>query len=183
MDIGQNVRRIKDNLLLIPEARFDELTKDTGYTDSFIYLVACFVLSVPIDLLVSLVQGAFLATLTSLPVTLILFVIFIYAFYGIEFLALRLLGGQASFLQSMQIFIYGSTGYLIFSSIPCIGFLLGLAALSNVVLGSARIHKISLARAIIALVLLPLVIIGILAVAIAILDSYFTFSQPLLQAH
>lgn len=182
MDIGANVRRIKDNLLLIPEARFDGLTKDPDYKDSFVYLAACLVLAMPVDLIVSLASGTFLASLVMLPVTLIAGVIFAYVFYGIQFLLLRLLGGQASFLQSVQIFIYGSTVALIFGGIPCLGSILALVALANIVLGSARIHKISIARALIALVAIPIILVIIIVVAIAFVGAlgYFTvLSTPL----
>jgi hypothetical protein len=178
MDLGANIRRIKDNLFLIPEARFDDLTKDADYKDSLIYLVACLILAIPIQLIVSLAQGTLIASLVMLPVVLVLTLVLCYVSYGIEFLLLRLLGGQASLLQSMQIFIYGSTSYLIFSSIPCISFLLSIVAIGNIVRGSVHIHKISLLRAIIALVVIPIAIVLVLAVILAMVAGYLTPQAP-----
>ncbi len=171
MDIGQNVRRIKDNLFLIPEARFDELVKDTEYVTSFIYLVGCMVLSVPFTLIVSLVTGKLFADLFALPISFTLGIILSYVGFVVFFVFLKLVGGKASLLQSVQMFIYGATLSLIVSGIPCIGALLSLISLANVVIGSARIHKITLLRAIIALIVLPFVLFGLVLVAIAVVGA------------
>jgi len=166
MDIKENVMRIKDNLFLIGEKRFVELVTDTDYKVSFIYLVACLVLSLPLEFIFTSVSEGTLEALIYIPLAFLISIPVAYVVYGIQHLLLKALGGQGTFLQSVQVFIYGSTLTLIFGSIPIIGSLLGFITLANTVVGSSKIHKISIWRAIFALVVVPIIVI-ILIVAIA----------------
>ncbi len=166
MEIGENIARIKDNLFLIPTERFDELTKDPGYKESLIYLIACIVISLPLEILVSVFENDVFTTIAAIPFIFIITIPVLYLVYFLQFLLLKLVGGQAGFLQSVQVFIYGSTISLILSSVPLLGFLASFVALANIVLGSARVHKISLLRSILALVVIP-IIIAILVVLLA----------------
>lgn len=181
MEIVQNITRIKDNILFIKGERFEELTKDTGYSISFIYLVACLLLSLPFYLLSGVLGGSLLETLLSFPFFFVMVVPFSYLLYGIQFVMLKLLGGKATFLKSVQVFIYGNTPGIIFGNIPCLGFIAALIGLSNVVIGSAKIHQISLLRAIIALIVLPLLIIVVPALLLGALSFYTEMSGPLLR--
>ena len=166
MDLRENVIRIKDNLLLIPSERFDSLTEDKDYKTSLVYFLACIALSIPIELAVALALGGFMETLLSIPLSIIVSLIVAYIIFGIQHLLLRLLGGQATFLQSAQVFIYGTTPSIIFGGIPLASFVATLIGLANVVLGSARVHKISLWRAIAAIVIIPTLILILLFVAL-----------------
>jgi hypothetical protein len=168
MELGENIRRIKDNLFLIPEERFDELTKDTGYKTSFIYLLACLVLSIPFGIIVSLFMGGLFDTIFVIPLAFVISIIVNYISFGVLFLFLKLVGGKASFLKSVQVFIYGSTIELILSGIPIIGLIAGLIALANIVIGSKRIHKISLLRAILALLVIPIVVLILVGILVFI---------------
>jgi hypothetical protein len=177
MEIGENVSRIKDNLLLIPSERFDTLTKDPGYKTSFIYLIACLILSIPIMLIGAMAQGiGIIAAIISLPISLILSIPILYIMYLIQFALLKIVGGKASFQQSVQIFIYGGTAALIFGNFPFLGMIAGLIALANIVLGSARIHQISTLRSIIALIIIPLIILIILGLIIFMVLGAFFYS-------
>lgn len=166
MDIAKNVARIKDNLLLIPAERFDTLAADKDYQTSFVYFMACIILSIPLSLLVALALGDFMGILLSIPASVIVSVILAYIIFGVQHLLLRLLGGQATFLQSVQVFVYGTTPSIIFGTIPVLGFVASLIGLANVVLGSARVHKISVLRAIAAIIIIPTVLLILLFVAL-----------------
>lgn len=168
MDLKENLMRIKDNLLLIPEERFDSLTQDSGYGTSFIYLVACLVISLPVEMILTSISEGLLIALISVPIALIISLPVAYLIYGIQHLFLRLVGGQGTFLQSVQVFIYGSTVSLIFGSIPLVGTLLSLLVLANVVLGSKRVHKISIWRALLALIALPLLLAIIIVLVVIV---------------
>jgi hypothetical protein len=168
MDLGENIRRIRDNLFLIPEARFDELVKDPGYVDSFIYLAFCLLISTPLDLAIALIrEDSILSAIISTAIISILAFPVIYIVYFIQFLLLKLVGGKAGFLQSVQVFIYGSTLSLILSGIPCIGFIASLISLANIVVGSARIHQISVLRALLALLVIPVLILVVIGIIFA----------------
>ena len=177
MGVEDMLNKIMSNLWLIPEAKFDEKTKDVGYRDSFVYLLVCLIIAIPI----SIVAGFFTydgptfsmaELITFITIDTILFTIWIipvlYIYYGVIHLIIKLLGGTASYLKSMQVAIYGSTLVLIISSIPILGGIASLIALANVTLGMKKVHNLSLFRAILAVVVLPLVVaivVGILLIS------------------
>ena len=76
----------------------------------------------------------------------------------------------------MQVFIYGSTSSFIFGDIPVLGFIPGIIALVNVVTGSARIHKISLLRSVLALIVLPIILGIILVIMLLIVVGPYFYS-------
>jgi len=177
MEIIQNISRIKENLWLIPSERFDTLTKDPGYTDSLIYLVACLILSIPIMIIAGISNGMEPVTVVlGIPLGIVFSIPIVYLVYLIQFALLKLVGGKASFLQTVQVFIYGSTSSLIFGQLPILGIIPGLIALVNVVLGSARVHQISLLRAIAALVVIPLLLIIVLGIIVLMVFGSFIYS-------
>jgi hypothetical protein len=170
MDLAENIMRIKDNLFVIPKERFDKLVKDNEYSTSFFYLMACLIISVPIEIIVALADGmTIFETLVFIFMYLVLVPPFAYLVYAIQHLFLKLVGGQAGMLQSIQTFIYGGTCAIIFSSIPCLGLIPTFISLANVVQGSARVHKISTLRAILALVVIPIVVIIALVLVLFLL--------------
>ncbi len=165
MDPAENIARIKDNLLLIPEARFDALVQDKGYMDSFIYYLVCIVLSIPFSLLVAYFTSSLIETVLVIPVSIILSVVMAYIIFGIQHLLLRLVGGKAGYLQSVQVFIYGSTPSIVFGTLPIANIIASLIGLANVVIGAARIHKISLLRSVVAILVIPTIILIALVLA------------------
>ncbi len=165
MDPAENIARIKDNLLLIPEARFDALVQDKGYMDSFIYYLACIVLSIPFSLLVAYFTSSLIETVLVIPVSIILSVVMAYIIFGIQHLLLRLVGGKAGYLQSVQVFIYGSTPSIVFGTLPIANIIASLIGLANVVIGAARIHKISLLRSVVAILVIPTIILILIVLA------------------
>lgn len=165
MDTFQNLVRIKDNLYLIPEARFDVLIKDKDYSSSLIYLVSCTIISVPIELAVSLLFGNFSSVLRSLPIAVPLSIIIAYLFFLFQHILLRFLGGKAEFLDTVQIFIYGTTPSIIFGGVPLLGLVALIISVVNSIVGASKIHKISYYRSASAIVIIPaLIIIIILSV-------------------
>lgn len=162
--------RIKDNLFLIPEQRFPDLVKDPDLTTSLVYLVACLVLAIPVKLAVGFMEGAplfdnllyaFVLQFLLLPIA--------YLLYGVGHFFLVLVGGTASFKQSVQIFIYGGTLALIIGSFPVVGFIAGLIALANMVMGASKVHHISLARTLVAIIVQPVILFIVLIFLIAAL--------------
>lgn len=171
VDFKEILNKAKENLFLIPEARFDELTKSKEYGP----VLAYFALLVLFFSFMSTVVSALTEAKTTSILAFIIAVPLVYAFglvlllvtYGLMHLLLKLVGGKADFKASLQVFVYGSTCSYIFGWIPCVGTLIGLVALANMVIGSIRVHKISLLRAIIALVVIPVIVAVLLALVIA----------------
>ncbi len=175
MDPSENIGRIKDNLFLIPAARFDSLVQDKGYADSFIYYVACIILSVPFTLLAAYLTNSLVGTIMIIPVSVILSVVLAYVVFGIQHVLLRLVGGKGTFLQSVQLFIYGSTPSIIFGTIPLVNVLSSLVGLANVVVGAERVHRISLLRAIVAIVVIPAILFVAALAALLLLSGAVTY--------
>jgi hypothetical protein len=175
MNFSNIFKRIKDNFLLVPGERFDKLTKDTSYKDSFIYLVVCLVLSIPFLFLVSVLnfQSVFAdptvpssapPTIINILFGLVLAIPLGYAWYAFSHGLFKLLGGPVKLLKTVQVMIYGSTSAIILSTIPILGGIFGLIALANVTRGIMRIHKLPLWKVLLVLVVLPVILISIAAV-------------------
>ena len=177
MDI---VGRVKECWLLIKEEQFDGLTKDTGFSDSLIYLFALSALSLLLSTIVSLAQnlanpasglgmGALLvASAITFVIGLPIALVFSYVGFGVMHVLLKIFGGKATFLQTVQVYIYGGTPMRLFGWIPCIGLIGALIALVNIVLGLKRVHNISLLKTVLVVIGVPLLIVLIL-VGIAVL--------------
>ncbi len=179
MEITELLKKIWSNILLVPEKRFDELTKDKDYKESFIYLLACMAISLPIVFAVSMLSisaptGKIMLALTNLVIYVLLGIPFTYIGIGITHILLKLVGGKATFLKTIQIFIYGETTSVIFGTLPLIGWIFSLIALANITLGAKRIHNLSLLRTIVAIIIIPVIIAMILGFIFA---AYFTSSN------
>ncbi|MBI5159035.1 YIP1 family protein [Candidatus Micrarchaeota archaeon] len=179
MDAGEIIKKIKNNLFFIPEAKFDELTKEKEYAKTFQYLVACLIVSLPINLVISIlaykepaiIGGTPLATKIAMALitTIIGTVVAIpvlYILYAIMHGLLKLAGGKASLRETIQIYVYGNTCATIFGGIPIISLIIGLVSLSNIVLGVKRIHKMSLWKAIAVVVVIPIVLTVIITILV-----------------
>ncbi len=183
MDFAALFQKIKENIFLIPAERFDSLTTDKSYKDSFVYLLVCLTLSFPIRWVVTLLEykeptvlgsilvltpfetkvvAAFLSTLIGTIMAIPL----IYLLYLVQHFLLKIFGANEGLLKSIQVFIYGSTVELLFGSIPLVGIVTSLAVLSNVVLGTARVHRIEWWKAVLALVVIPTIIVVVLLVVL-----------------
>ncbi|MDD5337118.1 MAG: YIP1 family protein [Candidatus ainarchaeum sp.] len=193
MDIGALITKMKENILLIPEERFDALTKDSGYGDSFIYLLAAVLITLPIYIALQVLgfgmnaltssTGAGLAELPILGgvyavsiaigiVVRLLSVPLSYIGFGIVHILLKLVGGKADFLKTVQLMIYGSTPSLLLSWIPCVGWIFGLAGLVNIILGAKRVHNITLLRAIVAIIVIPVLVAVVVAVLVVLFFGF-----------
>ena len=168
MDLGDILGKIKSNLWLIPEAKFDELTKDAGYMPSFVYLLVCLIISIPFMFITGIVVSGydgFMAIITAVVFTIFSIPI-LYISYFISHLFIKLLGGSATLLKTIQIFIYGSTLALILSPVPLLGFIASLIALVNILHGVKRIHNLSLLRVILAIIVIPIAMVVLLALLV-----------------
>ena len=115
--------------------------------------------------------GLIIAIATVIGVRL-LSVVLSYVGFGIVHLLLRLVGGKANFLKTAQLMIYGSTPSLLLSWIPCIGWIFGLAGLVNIILGAKRVHGITLPRAIVAILVIPILVAVVVAVLVVLLFGF-----------
>jgi len=166
------IEKIKQNLFLIPGERFDGLTKDKGFGESFKYLLAILAISLVVSIIASSVLnpgfiGLFPLLIAGMVIGLVIAIPILYISYGVMHLFLKIVGAKESYLKTVQVFIYGGTCGTLFSGIPLLGYLAGLVSLVNIVLGAARVHKISVLRSIVALVVIPAVIAVVLFVALA----------------
>ncbi|HID72838.1 TPA: hypothetical protein EYP38_02750 [Candidatus Micrarchaeota archaeon] len=79
--------------MLIPESQFPALIKDKGMKDSFIYLLATFLLSAMIFALEALAFGGAgydtLVRVTGYLLAIVPWMIIAYTTYGIDYLLLR----------------------------------------------------------------------------------------------
>lgn len=180
MNFAAIFNKIKENVFLIPAERFDSLTTDKSYKDSFIYLLICFALSFPIrwgmmfldykepgfNLIPISFETKLFVTFFGTLIGTIIGIPLIYLFYLVQHFLLKLFGAKEGLLKSIQVFIYGSTPGLLFGSIPLVGIVTSLVILSNTVLGSARIHQIDWWKAILAIVVIPILIAILLAILV-----------------
>jgi len=177
METGENIRRIKENLFLIPEERFDALSKDP-LSVSLVYLLALLVLSLPFQVAKLLFdEFSIMNALIYAPIAYLFYIPLFYIGFVVLHILLKLLGGKASFSETVATMIHAETLFLIVGPLPYIGVLAALVALPNIVLGAKRVHKISLLRSIAAVVVIPLIIfIFIIAIVIllfaAMMSSY-----------
>jgi len=176
MDMNSILERLRTTLWIVPEKRFDDMVKDNNYTDSFIYLLICMALSIPIMILgyivIALANNASLssaasAVVLSLPAVFLIGIPLQYIGFGVEFALLKILGGKGDFQKSVQVFVYAGTPSFIFGSLPYIGILPSLLGLYNIVVGSARLHQMSLWKAVIAIVVIPIIIAIVIIFALA----------------
>lgn len=176
--------KFKNNALLMNEGRFDALTRDErDWGPSAMYLfIACviyYVFATPVQLFLtgltttSMYEG--MLGLTGIALTLVLMVfsffvslVAVYIWGAIAYVLLKLFGGKADMLKTVQVMIYGNTPYFLFGWIPCINVIVWFLGLANVVIGQKQVHDIPLWKAIVALIVIPLAIIAVLALVLAL---------------
>ncbi|MBM3229288.1 hypothetical protein FJZ26_02555 [Candidatus Parvarchaeota archaeon] len=175
--------QIRENLLLVPEKNFRQQHGEGRYFWQLAYMIFCLVLSMPINAYITYVgyeQGfigagpnwfaalgpqakvfvAIVSTVIGLGVGIALF--WFIAF--IVHLAIKRLGGTEGFESTMLVFVTSNTGNFIFSRIPLVGMAFSLLALYNCVQGMKQVHGISTARAVAAVVVLPIALLGLFLV-------------------
>lgn len=110
-----------------------------------------------------------------------IFIIF-YVWFGILHLLLKLIGGKADYLKTVQVCIYGITPWFVSNwlPLPYLNPLLGVVAwfisLVNIVRGVKRVHRISLPKAVVAL-LLSFVMFSMLVAIVIAIGAAWVFSQ------
>ncbi|MFN7991765.1 MAG: YIP1 family protein [Candidatus Micrarchaeia archaeon] len=162
MDLRGRFDRIRENILFVPAERFDSLAGGDGFNDSAAHLVLCLLLSVPIDLAVGALGGTLIQAMLSVPSSLVISLMLSYLIFAVQHLLLKLVGGHARLSESVSVFIYGNTVSLVFGGIPFLGIAAVFISLSNVVIGSARVHRIPLWRSALALVVLPGILLALI---------------------
>ena len=183
MNLIEVVKKINDNLLLVPAEKFDSLCSDLEHFPSLVYLLTCVLISLPLWFIVEYFTPTNpLLPLQSRVASILIGVVFAipvsYIVFGLQHLLLKALGGKGTFLQSCQVLIYGGTARFVFGVVPILNIIAGLISLANVVLGASRIHKISLIRAILALVVIPIVVVVVLMVAVMMILGPSSLSNP-----
>lgn len=192
MDMMAILSKIKENIFLIPEARFDDLTKDLNYVDSFIYLVVSALLYSVIAFPVALLSGVLnvagttksaaagvvggpISALISTALVFVMLIVFRYVYIVVVHFLLKLVGGTAPLLKTAQVMIYGSTP-MILAPIPCAGWIFSLIVLANTVVGAKRVHNISFLKAVVAMIVIPALVIGALLLALVAVIGVGVFS-------
>ena len=169
MSIEKIFQKIKDNIFLIPTERFDTLAADKSLMDSFVYYLVLLAITMPFNIIISIIShGATISAIIGALFGAVLIIPLFYLSCVIMFALLKIVGGKADLSRTIQVFIYGGTCGTIFSWIPLLNYLASLVSLSNIVLGSARIHQIPLWKAVLVIVVVPIIIFIILAVMASI---------------
>ena len=172
MDLNAILEKIKTCVWLIPENRFDDLTKDKGYVDSFIYFLIITALSIPVVLISSFLNpSGLMVAVFAIPMMFVLGIPLSYVGFLILFALLKLFGGKADLLKTIQVFIYGGTSSTIFGGLPIIGIVPGVVSLINIVKGAARVHQMQWWKVVIAIIVIPLIV---LTIVIVVVGMYFT---------
>lgn len=182
MNFAHLLGKIKENVFLIPQEKFDALTKDKGYLDSFVYLLVCTVFSSIVyfalwayapEFMYGGAPGAALdavAPPSAFELTmqrLLLALPLAYISFGFLHLVLKLFGAKGEFQKSVQIFVYGTTGSTLFGAIPFVNVLFMFVCLVNTVSGAVRVHKLELWKAIAALLVVPVIVVFVIAMLVA----------------
>lgn len=109
------------------------------------------------------------------PVFLGIGIILTFAFAGITHLAIKLMKGEGSYVNTYNVTVYSLIPFLILSIIPIIGFLSIIYSIVLMTIGFSIQHNISKGKSVIA-ALMPLIIIFVLAVLLIFyLISVFRF--------
>ncbi|MGV8176719.1 MAG: YIP1 family protein [Candidatus Bilamarchaeaceae archaeon] len=176
--------KFKNNAFLMKEERFDELTKDErDWGPSALYLfIASAILVVLTTALQSFLMvsnpayaqfdGGTVVAIVLLSIVFSLFFYFVltYVGAGICYVLLRIFGGTANLLKTVQATIYGGTPVFLFGWIPFIGLFALLLGIVNVVIGYKKLHGIPYWKVVVAVIIIPL---AVFAVLMLLLVAYF----------
>ena len=177
--IGKILEKVKSTIFLVSEEKFDQIASDTNYTDSFVYLLVGVVFLSILGTIATVAQPApmpkaggpamgIVAADVSIAIAIPLGLALRYVGFVIMHFVIRLFGGSADMLKTVQVYIYGSTPSMYLGWIPFIGMIFSFISLANIVLGIKRVHSMSLLNAILATVVVPIVAAAITA-AIAVM--------------
>ena len=165
--------KIRGNIFTIPEDRLDKLASGKGYADSFFYLLAMLLINTAGSILVSVLFGRGVSE--SIAIYIVAFAISIPMFYvgtGVLYVLLRLFGGKADYLRTVQVSVYADTCGFVFGFIPIVGLLAGLVSLYNSIMGFRRVHGLDLWKVVVAAVVIP----ALMLAALVLLASWLTLA-------
>lgn len=182
----QFLEKVK-NVLMTPSDFFKEVVKETGITEAFKYLLVIGLISLAINFVVSSIIGIALSALNPIfamfgVVTYFLligaFIVIIFApFIGAAILHLfiKLFGGTSDYSATYKTVVYSSTPSMLFGWIPFINYVMYIYNFYLLWRGTSIMHKMSMGRAFLALLIL--IIIPVLLIAIAFLYAIGLFSM------
>lgn len=170
----------KAKLVMIkPKEFFAKVKAEKGISGAFgylalvslIYVIGNYLVSPDIYEITAIVAWLSKEGIAVFSYAIMMLSLFISA--GITHILVRLLGGTGKYYETYKAYVYGSTPSLLLGWIPIVGVLGSLYALYLSVLGVSKYHKISMWRAFVAIVLIPLLaaIIGFLAAVVAYASS------------
>ncbi|MCK5474093.1 MAG: YIP1 family protein [Candidatus Aenigmarchaeota archaeon] len=170
-----------------PKVFFDEMPTTGGYKGPVLFMSINYFLFSIIQLVVSYVTAPDLfslmgaASLLSIPIFLLGIVFLIGFFISITFLIggyyhffFKMFKGQGKYEGTIRALVY-PTALLPFSAIPFVNIITGIYSLYISLLGISKIHKISITRALGALIVSAIVLIILLVILAAII--YLTFAS------
>lgn len=181
MNLYQKVKTV-----LTEPSKFFEHLKEKGVGEAFVYLLILGLFTTILGALIAkatagpitrLVSAMFKAPIEQEQLGLPLFIglmfagyifmlIFSFAGAGILHLYLKIFGGKANYTQTYQLVIYGMTPRLVFGWIPIIGGFAGIYDFVLMIIGTHKIHKITMNKTILIYVI-PVAIILMLLLLIA----------------
>lgn|GEM_PF-1672790 len=181
MDFVKLLMKIKENAFLVPQERFDALTKDGGYVDSLVYLLVCTVFSSVVYFALWAFAPQFMyggapggigtvAPPSAFELTmqrLLLALPMAYISFGFLHLVLKVFGAKGEFRKSVQIFVYGNTGSTLFGAIPFVNLLFIVVCLVNVIRGAMQVHKLHLWKVVAAILVVPAIVAFVIAMLVA----------------
>lgn len=161
-------------VLFEPKTFFNETQSEVVYKQTFIFLLITLIFSLIISFIVDFIRyRTFVPSIYSaIVLTIVLFVtINLAALIGHLFV--YICGGREGLLRTYQSIIYGAAPSLIFAAVPGLAYFAGIYAWFLQVTGLEILQKLSLWRALLAWLILPL-LVGVL---IGAMGGYYVASM------
>lgn len=171
------IEQIKE--IITNPVRFFKTLKEESLGSIYLFYFVLFSIYTVMSLLVSVTLYTFIGSMSLLLVgeaqmfgmignvffsilTYMLSLGLIFLIIGLYHVYLMIFGANESFARTFQLVTYSSVPTYLFGWIPLLGFFTFIWSLILIIIGSQRTHKLSLAKAIIAFVVVPIVLVFIL---------------------
>jgi len=154
-------------VLMTPTKFFRSTRRERGYMNALEYY-AVFAL---IGLIASTAYNAIFTnysveTFVALPIVYIVGILTTFLSAGFLHVLAKIIAGVKGFEKTYNLYVYATTPSLLLGWIPFAGFFAGMYSLYLTILGLSVVHKISMRRSAV-IVLLPLLILMVIAAVIA----------------
>lgn len=192
-------KMIKD-VLIRPSYFFERIEKQKGISKAFFYLAIISLFCVVVSMLTGFLflkfssdmsrifevypalaqpQFTFFALFLISIVWYFVMLLFSFIIAGLLHIWILIFGGKATYAKTYQLLVYSSTPNFLLGWIPYLGSLAQLYQIILLVIGTQKLHKVSLVRAILIYAIPAFVMILLLMVGIGIV-LYLVASNPTL---